>query len=209
MPNTSSLTVRSVKKRGRAFINGIFSQNPVLTGGAGLYMVLSGSASLTGSWVLFVLIVVLTVPVCVLCWLAGRKIAVWLRLPLAFLLSAALYLPLYTHMRQIYPQSMQGLGLCGVLAAADSLILMRAFAPEKRPLSMVLAEALGGTAGFAVILFLISAMWNILAGVEKTTEGSFSHARIAVGLMAVAILGAIWQYGINRRKRKKRGGELR
>lgn len=209
MQRKYSLAVRSAKKRGRAFISGIFSQNPVLTGGAGLYMVLSGSTSLTSSWFLFVLVTALTVPVCVLCWLAGRRIAVWLRLPLAFLLTAAIYLPLYTHMRQLYPQSMQELGLCGILAAADSLILMRAFVPEKRPLSMVLAEALGGTAGFAVVLFAVSGIWNILEGVEKATAGSFSYARIAVGLIAVAILAALWQYGVNRRKRKKRKEVLR
>ncbi len=209
MQKKYSLAVRSAKKRGRAFVSGIFSQNPVLIGGAGLYMVLSGSTSLTSSWFLFVLVVALTVPVCVLCWLAGRKIAVWLRLPFAFLLTAALYLPLYAHMRQLYPQSMQELGLCGVLVAADSLILMRAFAPEKRPLSMVLIEALGGAVGFAVVLFAVSGIWNILEGVEKATAGAFRHARIAVGLIIVALLAALRQYGTNRHKRKKRREILR
>lgn len=113
------------------------------------------------------------------------------------------------HMRQLYPQSMQELGLCGVLVAADSLILMRAFAPEKRPLSMVLIEALGGAVGFAVVLFAVSGIWNILEGVEKATAGAFRHARIAVGLIIVALLAALWQYGTNCRKRKKRREILR
>ena len=207
MQVTRGQTIRSIKKWGRAFISGILFQNPVLIGGMGLYLVLCGSTSLEGALFLSLLLISLTVPVCIICWLAGKWIPAWLRLPLAFLLTVILYLPWYPDLQRMYPQPTQALGLCGILAAADSLLLMRAFSPEKRPLPLVLAEALGGVVGFAVVLFAVSGMWSVLAGLEQAGGGAFSRARVALGLIAVALLAALWQYGLNRHKQKK-GREL-
>lgn len=207
MQVTHGQTIRSIKKWGRAFANGVVFQNPVLVGGMGLYLVLSGSASLEGAWFLSLLLIALTVPVCIICWLAGKWIPAWLRLPLAFLLTVLLYLPWYPDLQRMYPQATQALGLCGILAAADSLLLMRAFSSEKRPLPLVLAEALGGVVGFAVVLLIVSGMWSVLGGLEQAGGGAFGRARIALGLIAVAFLAALWQYGLNHHKQKK-GREL-
>lgn len=208
MPGMYRPTTRSIKKWTRAFARGLFLQNPVLTAGTGLFLVLLGSVSVAGAAILSLLMVTLTIPVCVLCWLAGKWIAPWLRLPLAFVLSAFLYLPPYIHLQQIYPETIQALGLCGILAVADSLLLMRAFSPENRPLPLVLAEALGSAAGFSVVLLLLSVMWLVLQGIENTGGGSFSRAHIALGLIATAFLAAFWQYGIGRYQKKKGKGTI-
>lgn len=208
MQITRGQIIRSVKKWARAFVDGLIFQNPVLIGGMGLYLVLCGSTSLEGALFLSLLLIVLTVPVCVICWLAGKWIPVWLRLPLAFFLTSVLYLPWYPDLQRIHPQFMQALGLCGILAVADSLLLMRAFSPEKRPLPFVLAEALGGAVGFSVVLLTVSVLWRLLEELEQVGGGSFSRARVALGLIAVALLAALWKYGINRYKQKRGRGLL-
>lgn len=192
MPNIRNLTVRSAKKWIRAFWEGAFIQNPVLVGGMGLYLVLAGSSNLTGALLLSLLVVFLTIPVCVICWLAGKWIPTWLRLPLAFLLTSVLYLPVYTHMQALYMQPMQAIGLCGIVVSADSLLLVRAFSPEKRPLSMVLVEALGGAVGFVVVLLLLAGMWSLLGNLKETAN--FAHARVPLGLIAIAFLAALWRF---------------
>ena len=188
----------------RAFVDGVFFRNPVLAGGLGLYLVLAGSRSLASAGVLSVLTFARMVPICWLGSIVGRRVAAWLRLPLAFLCTAALYLPLSLLAAWLFPQVVQDWGLCGVLAAANSMILRRASrnAPEKAPMA-ALADGAGSALGFAAVLLLVSAVWEVLAQLEASGGGAFSQAPVMVGLLVVAFLAALRQYAWNSARRQR------
>ena len=144
------------------------------------------------------------VPICWLGSIVGRRVAAWLRLPLAFLCTAALYLPLSLLAAWLFPQVVQDWGLCGVLAAANSMILRRASrnAPEKAPMA-ALADGAGSALGFAAVLLLVSAVWEVLAQLEASGGGAFSQAPVMVGLLVVAFLAALRQYAWNSARRQR------
>ena len=188
----------------RAFVDGVFFRNPVLAGGLGLYLVLAGSRSLASAGVLSVLTFALMVPICWLGSIVGRRVAAWLRLPLALLCTAALYLPLSLLAAWLFPQVVQDWGLCGVLAAANSMILRRTSrnAPEKAPMA-ALADGAGSALGFAAVLLLVSAVWEVLAQLEASGGGASSQAPVMVGLLVVAFLAALRQYAWNSARRQR------
>ena len=193
----------------RAFRDGIFFRNPVLTTGAGLYFVLTGSQSMGRATALSLLTVCLMLPACAVGNLLGRRIAYWLRLPLALLVSALAAVPAQMLVQLAFPQTTVEWGFLGLLSISNAVVLVRAsrYAPEKS-FGAAIADALGCAAGFSLLLFLLAAVWSALYGMELSGQASFSRAPVMVGLLVLACLAAAVQYIQNRREKRERGKTL-
>lgn len=193
----------------RAFREGIFFRNPVLTTGAGLYFVLAGSQTMGRAMALSLLTVCLMLPACAVGSLLGRRIAYWLRLPLALLISALAAIPAQMLVQWAFPQTATEWGFLGLLSISNAVVLVRAsrYAPEKS-FGAAISDALGCAAGFALLLFILAAVWSALYGMEFPDQTSFSRAPVMIGLLVLACLAAAVQYVQNRREKRERGRTL-
>lgn len=193
----------------RAFREGIFFRNPVLTTGAGLYFVLAGSQTMGRAMALSLLTVCLMLPACAVGSLLGRRIAYWLRLPLALLISALAAIPAQMLVQWAFPQTATEWGFLGLLSISNAVVLVRAsrYAPEKS-FGAAISDALGCAAGFALLLFILAAVWSALYGMELPDQTSFSRAPVMIGLLVLACLAAAVQYVQNRREKRERGRTL-
>ncbi len=193
----------------RAFREGIFFRNPVLATGAGLYFVLAGSQTMGRAMALSLLTVCLMLPACAVGSLLGRRIAYWLRLPLALLISALAAIPAQMLIQWAFPQTATEWGFLGLLSISNAVVLVRAsrYAPEKS-FGAAISDALGCAAGFALLLFILAAVWSALYGMELPDQTSFSRAPVMIGLLVLACLAAAVQYVQNRREKRERGRTL-
>lgn len=193
----------------RAFREGIFFRNPVLATGAGLYFVLAGSQTMGRAMALSLLTVCLMLPACAVGSLLGRRIAYWLRLPLALLISALAAIPAQMLVQWAFPQTATEWGFLGLLSISNAVVLVRAsrYAPEKS-FGAAISDALGCAAGFALLLFILAAVWSALYGMELPDQTSFSRAPVMIGLLVLACLAAAVQYVQNRREKRERGRTL-
>lgn len=66
-----------------------------------------------------------------------------------------------------------------------------------------LADGAGSALGFAAVLLLVSAVWEVLAQLEASGGGAFSQAPVMVGLLVVAFLAALRQYAWNSARRQR------
>ena len=146
------------------FANGVCFKNPVLRGALGLYPVVAAGYSLRNGLALSVMMLVMMLPVCLVSGLAGQKVPNWIRPAAVLLLSAIFYLPAYLLVEKMMPGIMSQLGICGGLMVANSIILSRAndYAPDHISFA-VLADSLGCTIGFAIVICSVSALRELLS----------------------------------------------
>ena len=186
----------------RLFVNGILGQNPVLTGGLGFYLVLTGCRTLDRALVIAGATFCLMLLVCALGSLFGKKLAPWLRLPFVFLLAAAGSVPLNLAVWSFFPQTAAEWGLCGILLAANSALLAKASksAVEKK-LPAALAEAAGSAIGYGLVLIALSGVWMVLEALGLGE--AFGKAPVVIGVVGIACLSALLQYFENRLQKRK------
>lgn len=202
MENPSRQQNRIHRKRRRAFWDGLFIQNPVLAGGAGLSLILTGGQSVQLAWVLVLLQLVLLIPVCLLGNVLGKRMFPWLRVPFILLVAAGFYLPAGWAMLPLFSMDMGKLGLCGILTITNTvLVTVGTRTACEKDLATAFAAAFGSGVGFGVVMMIVCGVWGILMSIN---EEVFQRASVVIGLGTVACLGAVWQYLKNRRTEKQR-----
>lgn len=145
------------------FANGVLFRNPVLIGALGLYPVVAAGYSLRNAAALSMMMLVMMLPVCLISGLAGQRIPNWVRPGVVLLLSALFYLPAQMLVERMMPGVTAQLGMCGGLMVANSILLSRAndYAPDHISFA-VIADSLGCTLGFAIVICAVSAVRELL-----------------------------------------------
>lgn len=202
MENPNKQQNRIHRRRRRAFWDGLFIQNPVLAGGAGLSLILTGIQSVQLAWVLVLLQLFLLIPVCFLGNVLGKRMFPWLRMPFVLLVAAGFYLPVGWAILPLFSMDMGNLGLCGVLIITNTmLVTIGTRTACEKDLTTAFAAALGSGVGFGVVMMIVCGIWEILMSLN---EEVFQCASVVIGLGIVAGLSAVWQYLKNRRAQKQR-----
>lgn len=145
------------------FVSGVCFKNPILIGALGLYPVVAAGYCLRNGVALSIMMLIMMLPTCLISSFAGKSIPNWIRPAVVLLLSAAFYLPSQILVEKMMQMTSQ-LGICGGMMVANSIILSRAndYAPEHIEFA-VLADSLGCTVGFSVVICFISAIREILS----------------------------------------------
>lgn len=199
-PNRPQSRIR--RNRTKAFWDGVFSQNPVLAGGAGISLVAVGGRSVQLAFPIFLLQFALLIPVGFLGIMMGKKISPWLRAPFLLLTSSAIYLPAGWAMAGAFPVNAPQLGVCGMLIAANTVaIVLHVQALAEKDWLAGFIGAIGNGAGFGIVLVTVSCIWEILMSFSGE---DFCRAEIVMLLLAIACLGGGWQYLKNRRGKKRK-----
>lgn len=197
------------------FRNGLFFRNPVLTGALGLYPVVAAGYNMEQAAALSLLFVLLAFPTGLLFCLIGELFPQWLRPGAVLAASAAFYIPAAHLTEALVPGVVSGLGVAGALMVCNTVIVSRAqtYAPGHVGIA-VAADAAGCSAGFAMVIFLTSAvrelfMTGSLWGMDPMPSGAGVSLPFA-GFVAVGFFAAFVQW-VNRRRvtralKRKTGG---
>lgn len=166
------------------FANGVCFKNPVLIGALGLYPVVAAGYSLRNGVALSIMMLIMMMPVCLISGFAGQKVPNWVRPAAVLLLSAAFYLPAYLLVEKMMPGVSSKLGICGGLMIANSIILSRAndYAPDHISFAVV-ADSLGCTIGFAIVICLVSALRELLSTGALWGQ-TITYQRVAQAIVA-------------------------
>lgn len=200
-----------LREAGMIFANGLLFRNPVLIGALGLYPVVAAGYRLQNALALSLMMLLMMVPTCLITGWMGEKLPAWVRPAMVLLLSAVFYLPASWILGLVMPAAFSGLGLYGALMIGNSIVLSRAndYAPSHITLA-VLADSLGCTAGFALVLCAVSAIRELLAegtllGVPVAAVPALQRpaAYPFAGFILLGLFSALVQHLNNRLSHKK------
>lgn len=202
----------SLRETRTIFLNGLFLKNPVLIGALGLYPVVAAGYNLRMAVQLSLLMFFISLPAGLVFCLAGEFLAGWLRPGAVLIVSAACYLPAAWLVNQLFPGSLNTMGIFAGLIICNSMVLSRCndYAPAHL-LRAVLADILGCVLGYSLVLCAVACLreylqrgsvWNSSTGIyipaDKGTALPF------FGFIMLGFLAALVQ-GINLRREKKSG----
>lgn len=150
------LTVRGT---GTIFWNGVIYRNPVVVGALGLYPVVAAGVGLKNAVALSLMFLLMAIPSQMVLCFVGLLVPEWVRPAVALAVTGVFYLPATLVLRAAMPGYPDALGMAAPLMACNSILYARAaeYAPE-HIFPAVLADAVGCSFGFTVVVCLISAV---------------------------------------------------
>jgi Na+-translocating ferredoxin:NAD+ oxidoreductase RnfE subunit len=199
----------------KIFLNGVFYKNPVLVGALGLYPVVAAGYNMRNAVELSLLFLFLAVPTCLLSCFIGWLVPAHFRTSVALLISAVFYLPAAWLTDLLIPGAISALGMFGALMICNSVIIFRAsdYAPAHIAWA-VLADTLGSSVGFALVICLSAAirefwlkgsLWHTNTGIYGTSDKGVSLPFFGFILLGFFAAFVRW---VNRKREEKKERRL-
>lgn len=205
--NGRELARRRTTRRelGTIFTNGLFFKNPVLIGALGLYPVVAAGYNLRAAVELSLLLFLIAVPTGLAFCLIGGLMPSWLRPGAVLAVSALFYMPAAWGLNQVFPGSVNTLGIFAGLIICNSMLLSRCndYAPFHLARA-VLADVLGSTAGYSLVLCGFASLreflqrgsvWNSHAGTYIAADKGTSLPFFGFLLLGFAAAFTKWADG--------------
>ncbi len=192
------------------FTNGLFFKNPVLIGALGLYPVVAAGYNLRAAVQLSLLLFLITLPTALICCFLGGLVPNWLRPGAVLLISAGAYLPAAWYLNQIFPGSLNALGIYAGLTVCNSMLLSRCndYAPFHLARA-VLADVFGCMLGYSVVLCGFACLREYLqrGSVWNTNVGTYIAADKGTalpffGFLLLGFAAALAKWADGRRNKK-------
>ncbi len=190
----------------------IIEHNPVFVIGLGLSPIVMAGYSLNNALIIGLAVAMLLTPTRFISSMVGRLLPYRLRGAVYAVVAGGLYIGVYYILNRLFGASLMLVGIYLPLLVMDPLLISRFENPFKeRPLRAI-QKGLAITAGFEVALFLTSAVREILAAGTLFGRKVLSGAPAPMaglmcgGLIAVALLSALWRNMLTRREKKRERG---
>lgn len=155
-----------------AFIDGLVFNNLTLVNFIGLTPIIAGGSTVFNGFVLSAATIIVLVAITLFAATVGRKIPEKLAPAVYTLLSAVLVAAMAFAGYALFPGVMLALGIVFPLVAVNGITLNRVRNFAGRSLPATVGDALGKGLGFAIVMFVVSTLREILG------YGSFCNLRV-------------------------------
>jgi len=195
-----------------AFLDGLFFNNLTLVDFVGLTPIIAGGDTVAGGWILSFATVLVLVVITLFAATIGKKIKPAFLPAVCTLLSAVLLAPLGMLFYWLFPNQMIKLGFLFFLIAVNGITLNRVRLFADRGLSATLGDAVGKGLGFALVMFVVSALREVIgygtfldfAVPFFSSHPSRVFAGVPGGFFSLAVMAQLIKFiGMKRKK----GGE--
>ncbi len=145
-----------------AFRDGLIINNLTLVEFVGLTPIVAGGSTVLGGFVLSAATLLVLVAVTLFAATAGKKLPGKLMPAVCTLLSALLLFPLGLLGYRLFPGEMMAVGIVFPLIAVNGITLDRVRNFRGHSLTATLGDAVGKALGFAIVMFAVSALREVL-----------------------------------------------
>lgn len=188
----------SKRKSGRVAekLKEFWTNNPVLAKGLTIAPVVVATVYLKNAAALSIIMAVVTIPTLFAASVIGRRLAVYHRIPVYVLMSAALfYAGAFAVVKAILPETVDTAGIYLMLMITNTVLLVRAekYASQVKP-GMALLDAVVQVLGYAFVICFValfreyfgsSTIWG------RTVENAFPIAGLTLPFAGFIILGML------------------